>query len=197
MEVASDGSVIIQPLAGTRALTGEPETDHTLREELRTDPKEIHEHAVSAKPACEELATCCTHIRVEPFMEVRERGSVQHLASTIHGNLPPTHSPWTAFSALFPTVTATGIPKPQARALIHELEEHERGLYPGTVLTCDAHGRLEAALVLRTVFQRNGHTWLQAGAGIVSQPQPEREHEATCEKLRSFAPHLVPRTRTS
>jgi anthranilate synthase component 1/salicylate synthetase len=62
------------------------------------------------------------------------------------------------------------------------------------VLTYDANGTLDAALVLRTVFQRDGHCWLQAGAGIVQQSRPEREFEETCEKLRSVAGCLVPRT---
>ncbi len=47
-----------------------------------------------------------------------------------------------------------------------------------------------AVLVLRTVFQRDGRSWLRAGAGVMGQSTPEREWEETCEKLRSVAPHL-------
>ena len=194
VQVAEDGRVTTQPLAGTRARTGETHADAALREELRTDPKEVHEHAVSVRLACEELQTCCDRVRVEDFMEVRERGSVQHLASTVRGDLASATSPWAAFEAVFPSVTATGIPKAPACALIHSLEEHERGLYSGAVLTCDSAGCLEATLVLRSLFQQDGRTWLQAGAGIVSHSLPEREHEETCEKLRSVAPYLVPGT---
>ena len=71
----------------------------------------------------------------------------------------------------------------------HELQV--RGLYSGAVLTIDHKGTLDAALVLRTIFQQNGKTWLRAGAGIVEQSRPEREFEETCEKLRSVALHLV------
>ena len=45
------GEACTQPLAGTRALTGEPETDEALRAELLTDPKEVFEHATSVKLA--------------------------------------------------------------------------------------------------------------------------------------------------
>ncbi|MER5547967.1 chorismate-binding protein [Streptomyces sp. NPDC002589] len=55
------------------------------------------------------------------------------------------------------------------------------------VLACDADGTLDAALVLRSVFQEGSRCWVQAGVGIVRQSQPEREHEETCEKLRSIA----------
>ena len=194
VEVGPDGHVATQPLAGTRALTGTPEQDQRLRTDLLTDPKEVYEHAVSVKTAYDELTSLCTPdtVHVAGFMAVRERGSVQHLASTVTGRLPDPADAWHAFSNLFPAVTASGIPKPAAYRLIHDLEGRERGLYAGSVLTCDHLGQMDAALVLRTVFQHDGHTWLQAGAGIVSQSVPEREHEETCEKLRSIAQHLIP-----
>jgi anthranilate/para-aminobenzoate synthase component I len=62
------------------------------------------------------------------------------------------------------------------------------------VLAVDAEGALDAALVLRTVFQRDGRSWLRAGAGIVEQSTPEREFEETREKLRSISRFLVPVT---
>ena len=51
---------------------------------------------------------------------------------------------------------------------------------------------LDAALVLRSVYQSAGDAWLQAGAGIVSMSRPEREFEETCEKLACVASHIVP-----
>ncbi|MEV3859281.1 salicylate synthase [Streptomyces sp. NPDC050095] len=192
--VSPDGQVTTQPLAGTRARTGHADTDRRLRGELRTDPKEVHEHAISVRLAWDELASVCAPgtVRVAPFMTVRERGSVQHLASTVSGTLHEGKDRWDAFAALFPAVTATGIPKAPAYDLIRQLEGEARALYSGTVLTCDSQGGLDATLVLRSIFQRGGRTWLRAGAGIVAQSLPEREHEETCEKLLSVAQCLVP-----
>ncbi|WP_200858113.1 chorismate-binding protein, partial [Klebsiella pneumoniae] len=51
---------------------------------------------------------------------------------------------------------------------------------------------LDAALVLRAVYQRDGRSWLRAGAGVVTGSTPEREHEETCEKLACIAPYLIP-----
>jgi anthranilate/para-aminobenzoate synthase component I len=59
-------------------------------------------------------------------------------------------------------------------------------------MTVDEDGSMDAALVLRTVFQRGREVWLRAGAGIIAQSTPERELEETCEKLQSVARHLVP-----
>lgn len=191
-EITPHGQVTTRPLAGTRARTGSATEDARLRAELLADPKEIHEHAISVKLALEDLAAVCDDTSVSEYMTVLDRGSVQHLASTVTGRLRPGCGPWQAFAALFPAVTATGIPKTPAYPLIHALEGEPRGLYAGAILTCDADGSLDAALVLRSVYQQNGRTWLQAGAGIVRQSRPEREHEETCEKLRGVACHLVP-----
>ena len=194
VEVRADGTVSTQPLAGTRALSGDLERDAQLREELLNDPKEIYEHAVSVHGAQHELGTVCTpgSVLVEEFMGVRQRGSVQHLASRVTGRLAPDRNGWHALAGLFPAVTASGLPKAAACEAIHRYEPGERGLYSGVVLTADADGALDAALVLRTVFQQGGRTWLRAGAGIVEQSTPERELEETREKLRSISRFLVP-----
>ena len=184
--------VSTQPLAGTRALAQRPEETARLRADLLGDPKEIHEHALSVRLAVDELTGICRQgtVVVEEFMTVRERGSVQHLASRAAGRLADDRGPWHAFAALFPAITATGCPKPEALRAIGRYEGEPRGLYAGAVFTADADGSLDAALVLRTVFQRDGRSWLRAGAGVMGQSTPEREWEETCEKLRSVAPHL-------
>ncbi|XUL88240.1 salicylate synthase [Streptomyces galilaeus] len=191
-EVTGDRRVVSRPLAGTRARTGAPDEDARLRADLLSDPKEIHEHAISVKLALEDLALVCDDTCTTEYMTVAERGTVQHLASTVVGRLRADRTPWQAFAALFPAVTATGIPKTPAYDLIRALEDKPRGLYAGAVLTYDSSGALDAALVLRSVFQQGDRCWLQAGAGIVQQSLPPREHEETCEKLRSIAGHLVP-----
>lgn len=191
-EVTGDRRVVSRPLAGTRARTGAPDEDARLRADLLSDPKEIHEHAISVKLALEDLALVCDDTCTTEYMTVAERGTVQHLASTVVGRLRADRTPWQAFAALFPAVTATGIPKTPAYDLIRALEDRPRGLYAGAVLTHDSSGALDAALVLRSVFQQGGHCWLQAGAGIVRHSHPSREHEETCEKLRSVAGYLVP-----
>lgn len=196
VEVDPQGRVSTQPLAGTRSRSGDQLADRAQREELLGDPKEIFEHAVSVKAACEELHPICEpdSVTVNEFMNIRERGSVQHLASRVGGRLAPGHNAWHALATLFPAVTASGLPKAPACEAIRRYEIAPRGLYSGAVLTVDADGSLDAALVLRTVFQRDGQTWLRAGAGIVEHSTPEREFEETCEKLRSTSRFLVPVT---
>jgi anthranilate/para-aminobenzoate synthase component I len=94
-------------------------------------------------------------------------------------------------AGLFPAVTVSGLPKPQACEAIHRYENEPRDLYGGAVVVAGADGSLDAALVLRTVFQRGERTWLRVGAGVVEQSTPEREFEETREKLRSISRFLV------
>lgn len=192
--VDGHGTVTTQPLAGTRAFGQGENADSRTRRELENDPKEIFEHAVSVRASQGELYRVCVPgtVRVTGFMAVKERGSVQHLGSSVSGELAPGRTGWDALDALFPGVTASGIPKAGAVDAIARLEE-PRGLYAGAVLAVSQDGAMDAALVLRAVYSENGRAWLRAGAGIVSGSTPEREYEETCEKLSSIAPYVVPR----
>ncbi len=193
-EVSADGEVVTQPLAGTRARGFGEREDERLRAELLADPKEISEHVLSVKLAEEEMATVCRPgtVSVRDLMTVRWRGSVQHLGSSVHGLLAESATAWDVLRAVFPAVTASGIPKAPAYDSIARLEKEPRGIYSGAVLRAGSDGALDAALVLRSIFEEDGRTWLRAGAGILAGSTPARELEETCEKLRSVAPYVVP-----
>jgi len=188
-----DGHVQTNPLAGTRALTGDNQ-DRARAAALGTDPKEVFEHAISVKLAVEELQAVCVpgSAVIDNYMSIVRRGSVQHLSSQVSGQLPADRTCWDAFEAVFPAVTVSGVPKAAAFSCISRLESQPRGLYAGAVLSVAGDGSLDAAIALRALFETDGTAWLQAGAGIVATSEPLREYEETCEKLRSLAPYVVP-----
>ncbi|WP_174189330.1 nocobactin biosynthesis salicylate synthase NbtS [Nocardia barduliensis] len=185
--------VTTEPLAGTRAFGRGSTADLAAKADLVTDPKEIVEHAISVQTSFAEITAVADPgtPAVSDFMAVRERGSVQHLASTVRGRLAADRSSWDALEVLFPSVTASGIPKRAGVDSVFRLDHDPRGLYSGAVVTVSPTGALEATLVLRAVYQNTEGAWLRAGAGIVGQSRPEREFEETCEKLGSIAPYVV------
>ncbi|WP_227998338.1 salicylate synthase [Nocardia australiensis] len=191
--VDADRVVTTEPLAGTRAFGFGPDIDMAARADLLTDPKEIVEHAISVQTSFAEISAVAAvgTPAVSDFMAVRERGSVQHLASTVRGRLAADRSSWDALETLFPSVTASGIPKRAGVDSIFRLDGAPRGLYSGAVVTISPTGMMEATLVLRAVYQTTEGAWLRAGAGIVGQSRPDREFEETCEKLGSIAPYVV------
>lgn len=191
--VGADGLVTTEPLAGTRAFGRGEAADRAARRDLESDPKEIHEHAISVRGSLDDLANVVEpgSAEVERFMSVRERGSVQHLASTVRGRLANQYGRMDAFAVLFPAVTASGLPKAEGVGAILRLDEQPRGLYSGSVFSAGRDGSLDAALVLRAAYQKDGKAWLRAGAGVIGQSRPEREFEETCEKLACVAEHLI------
>ncbi|MGD1237921.1 salicylate synthase [Mycobacterium seoulense] len=193
--VHGDGIVVTEPLAGTRALGRGVARDRQARHDLESNSKEIVEHAISVRSSLQEMTEIAEpgSVVVNDFMTVRERGSVQHLGSTVSGRLGPSNDRMDALEALFPAVTASGIPKAGGVEAILRLDEGPRGLYSGAVVMFSADGGLDAALTLRAAYERDGKTWLRAGAGIIEASTPEREFEETCEKLSTLAPYLVAR----
>jgi salicylate synthetase len=192
--VRDDGVVVTEPLAGTRALGRGVDHDRAARDDLESNSKEIVEHAISVRSSLQEIAEVAVPgtAVVTDFMTVRERGSVQHLGSTVGGRLDPSMDRMDALEALFPAVTASGIPKAESVDAILRLDEGLRGLYSGAVAMFSADGGMDAALALRAAYERDGQAWLRAGAGIIAASTPDREFEETCEKLMTLAPYLVP-----
>jgi anthranilate synthase component 1 len=71
------------------------------------------------------------------------------------------------------------------------LEPTRRGLYGGSVLYLDFSGNLNSCIVIRTVLIKDKRAYLQAGAGIVADSVPAREHQECLNKaqaiLKAFA----------
>ncbi|MEZ8030400.1 salicylate synthase [Enterovibrio norvegicus] len=193
LETASNGWISTQPLAGTRAIGASPEEELRLKSELLSTTKEIAEHAISVRLAYEELHEVCDEetLSVCDFMSVKRRGSVQHLGSRVKGQLASNQNNWAAFKALFPAVTASGIPKKASLLAIKKYEPEDRSLYSGSVMIVDQNGHMDAGLVLRSIYRNEDKCWLQAGAGIVDQSVPERELIETIEKLSCIAQYVV------
>ncbi|KUJ22216.1 salicylate synthase [Mollisia scopiformis] len=189
-----DGKVITEPLAGTRSRVGTKHEIEIRGKELINDQKEILEHVLSVKEAIKELDQICVQdtVVVEELMCIKERGPIQHLASTVTGHLSNSLNGGScnALNVLFPSITASGIPKDTALQVIERIEERPRELYSGAILLLEESDDFEGTLCLRTVFQDSSHQWIQAGAGIIVQSEPERELEETKEKLASVAPYI-------
>lgn len=189
-----NGKVVTEPLAGTRSCGNDQAECDMLRNELLNDPKEIVEHIVSVKESIGELEKICSPktVVVEDLMSVCKRGKVQHLGSRVAGILKPEKDAWDAFNVLFPSITASGIPKNAALRTIESLELVPRELYSGGIIIIDPLSNdFEGALVLRSMFQDRNRQWVQAGAGVISQSQAEREFTETCEKLSTIASFLT------
>jgi anthranilate synthase component 1 len=181
-----------RPIAGTRPRGKTEEEDRRLEEELRSDAKERAEHIMLVDLGRNDIGRVCEFSTVRPkeVMFVERYSHVMHLVSSIQGTLRPDADSYAALAACFPAGTLTGAPKVRAMEIIDELEPTRRGLYGGSVLYVDFSGNLNSCIVIRTVLVKDRRAYLQAGAGIVADSVPAREHRECLNKaqavLRAF-----------
>ena len=91
-----------------------------------------------------------------------------------------------AFAACFPAGTLSGAPKVRAMQIIEELEPTRRAIYGGSILYADFAGNLDSCIAIRTSLMKGKKAYLQAGAGIVADSDPQREFEETENKSRAI-----------
>jgi len=169
---------LLRPIAGTRPRGVTPEDDAELAAELLVDPKERAEHVMLVDLGRNDLGRVCTpgSVDVVEFMAIERFSHVMHIVSTVVGDLAPGCSAFDVLTATFPAGTLSGAPKVRAMQLIEELEPTRRGVYGGTVGYMDLAGDLDMAIAIRTALVRDGTAYVQAGAGIVADSDPQAEH---------------------
>jgi anthranilate synthase component 1 len=169
--------VITRPIAGTYPRGTDPEEDARLEAQLLADPKERAEHAMLVDLARNDIGRVCTAGSVRPteLMMVERFSRVMHIVSTVEGELREELSPVDALAATFPAGTVTGAPKRRAMEIIRDEERVARGPYAGAVGYLTFAGDLDFCITIRTAVISGGTAYVQSGAGIVADSDPERE----------------------
>jgi anthranilate synthase component 1 len=70
--------------------------------------------------------------------------------------------------------------------IIDELEPTRRGPYAGAVGYFSFSGNMDMCINIRTVVVKKHQAFIQAGAGIVADSNPEHEYEETCNKAQAM-----------
>jgi anthranilate synthase component 1 len=176
--------VVIHPIAGTRPRGGTPDEDETIANELLKDPKERAEHLMLVDLGRNDLGRVCKagSVEVTQFMQIEKYSHVMHIVSTVNGQLAQSIAPIEALFAVFPAGTLSGAPKPRAMQIIEENEPTRRGIYGGTIGYLDFTGNIDTCIAIRTAVIKNGTAYVQAGAGIVADSDPELENQECINK---------------
>jgi anthranilate synthase component 1 len=176
-----DGRALMHPIAGTRPRGATPEEDARLAAELLADPKERAEHVMLVDLGRNDLGRVCRPgtVEVVDLLEVERYSHVMHIVSTVVGEVLDGTTALDVLCACFPAGTLSGAPKVRAMEIIDELEPTRRGLYGGIVGYVDVGGDMDTAIAIRTVVLRDHHGYVQAGAGIVADSDPQAE-DAEC-----------------
>jgi len=181
-------TVTSRPIAGTYPRGADPEEDLRLERELLSDPKELAEHAMLVDLARNDVGRVAAPGTVHPteLMTVERFSRVMHIVSTVEGELREGLSPVDALAATFPAGTVTGAPKRRAMEVIRDEEHVARGPYAGAVGYLTFAGDMDFCITLRTVVIARGTAYVQTGAGIVADSDPERELEETDAKASAM-----------
>ena len=179
---------VTHPIAGTRPRGRSDEEDRRLAEELKRNEKERAEHVMLVDLGRNDLGRVCEYgsVRVPTFMSLERYSHVMHLVSVVEGQLADDRDRLDALVACFPAGTVSGAPKVRAMQIINELEPTPRGIYAGAIGYLDFAGNLDFCIAIRTIVLEQGHAYLQAGAGIVSDSNPTAEYEETRDKARAM-----------
>ncbi|MFE3701400.1 anthranilate synthase component I, partial [Nocardia tengchongensis] len=172
-----DGVATTHPIAGTRWRGTTEEDDLLLEKGLLEDEKENAEHLMLVDLGRNDLGRVCEPgtVRVTEYRHVERYSHVMHLVSTVSGRLRAGKVALDAVQACFPAGTLSGAPKVRAMELIEELEPTRRGVYAGVVGYLDFAGDADTAIAIRTALLKDGTAYVQAGAGIVADSDPEYE----------------------
>lgn len=177
-----------RPIAGTHPRGKDEAEDAALEKKMLADEKERAEHVMLVDLGRNDLGRVSEYgsVKVRDLMYVERYSHVMHIVSALEGRLRPPLDAMDAFAACFPAGTLSGAPKVRAMQIIEELEPARRGLYGGSVLYADFAGNLDSCIAIRTLLMKGKKAYLQAGAGIVADSDPQREFEETENKSRAI-----------
>jgi anthranilate synthase component 1 len=176
------------PIAGTRPHVKDRVENQRLTEELLADPKERAEHVMLVDLGRNDIGKVSKFgtVHLPEFMKVHQYSHVQHIVSRVVGRLRDEYNAYDALRAVFPAGTVSGAPKVRAMEIIEELEPTKRGPYAGAVGYFSYNGNADFAITIRTLIANGENAYIQVGAGIVADSDPEREWFETEHKARAL-----------
>jgi anthranilate synthase component 1 len=177
-----------RPIAGTRPRGRDEKEDTQLEQELLSDPKERAEHIMLVDLARNDLGRIAEvgTVKVDEFMTVEKYSHVMHIVSNVIAKLVAGKDAFDVIKATFPAGTLSGAPKVRAMEIIEEMEPARRGAYGGAVGYFSFSGNMDTCITIRTFVIRENEVFIQAGAGIVADSDPEREYMETENKVKAL-----------
>ncbi len=178
----------IHPIAGTRKRGATQEEDDALAEELLADEKEQAEHRMLVDLARNDIGRVSEYgtVNVHDYMTIGRFSKVMHIISKVTGQLKKDISPIDALISAFPAGTLSGAPKVRAMQILRELEPTPRHLYGGGIVYLGFDGNIDSCITIRTMTKVNEKVYVQAGAGIVADSDPEAEYQETLNKASAL-----------
>jgi anthranilate/para-aminobenzoate synthase component I len=184
----SGNSVETRPIAGTRRRGVDSKEDSSMRAELLLDEKERAEHLMLIDLERNDLGRISDYstVTVDELMTTEDYSHVMHIVSNIKGRIAEGKDTFDVIRAVFPGGTITGVPKVRCMEIIDELEPVARGPYTGSLGYISFTGEMDINIIIRSFVIKDSTAYVQAGAGIVADSDPEREYYETLKKAEAL-----------
>jgi aminodeoxychorismate synthase component I len=183
-----DGIIETRPIAGTRPRGKDFREDEQMRVELLLNEKERAEHIMLIDLERNDIGRVSRYgsVAVDELMITEDYSHVIHIVSNVRGILEKGKTYFDVIKATFPGGTITGVPKVRCMEIIDELEPVQRGPYTGSLGYIGFSGNMDLNIIIRTFVIKDGFAYVQAGAGIVADSDPEREYYETLKKAEAL-----------
>ncbi|HMX17295.1 MAG TPA: anthranilate synthase component I [Rhodocyclaceae bacterium] len=184
---AGQRRVTVRPIAGTRKRGATAAEDEALAADLLADQKERAEHLQLLDLGRNDVGRVAKvgSVKVTESFTIERYSHVMHIVSNVEGSLREDEGAVSVLKASFPAGTVSGAPKVRAMEIIDELEPSKRGVYAGAVGYLGFNGDMDLAIAIRTAVLKEGRIFVQAGAGIVADSDPDAEWQETLNKARA------------
>lgn len=181
-------NVDTRPIAGTRPRGRDLEEDEIMSAELLLNEKERAEHIMLIDLERNDLGKVADYgtVNVDELMITEKYSHVIHIVSNVKGILAEGRDCFSVIRATFPGGTITGVPKVRCMEIIDELEPTQRGPYTGSIGYIGFNGNMDLNIIIRTFLIKDGRAYVQAGAGIVADSDPEQEYYESLKKAEAL-----------
>ena len=180
--------ITIRPIAGTRPRSLNAKKDEFYKKDLLRDKKELSEHLMLLDLGRNDVGKVSkiNTVKVTERFKVEKYSHVMHIVSNVEGNFDKKHSLLDTMLAGFPAGTVSGAPKIRAMEIIDQLEKSKRKMYAGAIGYFSANKNFDTCIALRTALIKNNKFYIQSGAGIVADSNPEKEYLETVNKAKAL-----------
>jgi para-aminobenzoate synthetase component 1 len=184
VSVSPEGVVATNPIKGTRPRGRDREDDRRLGRELLASEKDRAENVMIVDVLRNDLGRVCVpgSVRVPRLCRLERTAAVQHLVSTVTGQLAPGRDAFDLLAASFPGGSITGAPKIRAMELLEGLEPVRRGPYTGIAGWVGPDGAMASSILIRTFVADGERLSLHVGGGITWRSEPAAEWAETVAK---------------
>ncbi|EQF25608.1 aminodeoxychorismate synthase, component I [Clostridioides difficile CD160] len=177
-----------RPIKGTRPRGKDNEEDLKLQQELKNSEKDRAELLMIVDLERNDIGRISKtgSVKVPELFVIEPYANVNHLVSTVVGELKDNKDVTDIIKATFPGGSITGAPKIRAMEIIDELEPTQRNVYTGSIGYIGFNGDMDFNIAIRTIIKDDKKVYFQVGGGMTWDSDPDEEYQETIDKAKSI-----------